>query len=97
MWGLATVAFKYACENNLHVFAALVLLTCIICYCIHIFQKSQDDNNNKFNWIGGELQEVKVGLAAVKERVTGHTMDIRELKTTTNRLEEKWGKHHNVG
>jgi hypothetical protein len=97
MWGFARVAFEYACEKNLLVFGVLILLTCVICYCLHLFKDSQKDNNTKFNWMGGKLEEVKTDVKEIKSTLTIHGNDIIKLQTTTNLLEEKWGKKQNAG
>lgn len=97
MWGFLRVAFEYACEKNLLVVVMLIIITCIICYCLHIFNKSQNDNNTKFNWMGGKLEEVKVDVKEIKGTLVTHGNDIIKLQTTTNLLEEKWGKQQNVG
>ncbi len=88
MWALARSIFEYACDKNLLVFLALIVLTCIICYCIRIFERSQDQNNTKFNWLGEKITGVEDKLDDLTETVGGHTDKIRNIEI----VQTEWDK-----
>ncbi len=88
MWALARSIFEYACDKNLLVFLALIVLTCIICYCIRIFERSQDQNNTKFNWLGEKLSGVEIKVDGLVHTVADHTAEIRDIKT----VQTEWDK-----
>ena len=58
MWAILLQILKEACKYNLHVFVALIMILCVIGYCLHKFLMSQQENDHKFNFIGGKLQDI---------------------------------------
>lgn len=88
MWAVMLQILKEACKYNLHVFVALIMILAVIGYCLHKFLMSQQENDHKFNFIGGKLQDIDEKVDGLVETVSEHSDKIIALET----VQSKWDR-----
>lgn len=88
MLAIVLQILKEACKYNLHVFVALVLILGVIGYCLHKFLMSQQENDHRFNFIGGKLADIDKKVDGLVSTVSEHSDKIIALET----VQIKWDK-----
>ena len=85
MWRIALQLLKEACGYNLHVFVALILILGVIGYCLHMFLMSQQENNHRFNFIGGKLADIDKKVDGLVGTIAEHSDKITALEVVQTR------------
>lgn len=92
-----TLFAKYQLHNT----AVGLCFFFVLCIIYVKFSINANDNNHKFNFIGGQLADLKKDNKTIIEKVNEHDVKISnidtELKITKTHLEEKWKEFRNHG